>query len=344
MSESAFRGHARWQAGWCRALGSPFNALLCDLLAERLSADTPLGRRLDQWPGNAHDDALALRVTGALHARVRSGKAPALAALYPPAPLPDADALWAALDPELAAPALCRWLESPPQTNEVARSAALMPCFLTVARETGLPLALFELGCSGGLNLMPDRYGYRLGGVEAGDPDSLLRLEPEWIGPPPPALPLRIASRAGVDLNPPELSDPAARARMLAYVWPDQFGRLERMATAMAILSEAPPEIVRGDAADFVESRVWPVPGVATTVFHSIAMQYFSAPSKARIAAHLAKAGAAATAHAPLAWIRMEQDEPGAGEPPTLRLTLWPGGAERLLGRAHPHGSMVAWS
>lgn len=345
MNESAFRKHARWQAGWCRMLGSPFNALVCDLLAERLPPETALGRRLDGWSGNTEAEMLALRVAGGLHAHVRNGKAPGLAALYPPAPLPDADALWAAMEPVLAAPSICRWLDVAPQTNEVARSAALMPCFLTVAAETGLPLALVELGCSGGLNLMPDHYAFRLGNVRAGNADSLLLLEPEWIGPDPPDVPITFASRIGVDVQPIDLSEPAERARMLAYVWPDQYARLERMATAMTIISEIPPEIVKGDAADFVEQRVWPQPGLATTVFHSIALQYFSPGSQQRIADHMEQAGAEASVNAPLAWVRMEHDTPGAGEPPTLRLTLWRGqGAEdRLLGRAHPHGSMVAW-
>ncbi len=343
MPESPFRLHARWQAGWCRALGSPFNAQLCDLIADRLPADSPLGRRLDHWPGSPNDDALALRVTGALHGRVRSGKAPALAAFYPPAPLPDPDRFWAALEPELSSTALLPWLESAPQTNEVARSSGLMPGFLTIAAETGLPLALLELGCSGGLNLLPDLYGYRLGGLSTGDPESLLQLAPDWIGGDPPDVPLRIASRAGVDLAPPDLSDPAQRARMLAYVWPDQTARLERMALAMTIVAEHPPEIVLGDAADFVETRVKPKKGVATTVFHSIALQYFPTASKARITSHIERIGKRARADAPIAWLRFEQDAPGAGEPPTLRLRMWPGGEDRLLARVHPHGALVAW-
>ncbi len=343
MPESPFRQHARWQAGWCRALGSPFTALLCDLLADRLPADTHLGRRLDDWAGNPNDDALVLRVTGGLHGRVRSGKAPALAALYPPAPTPSADELWAVLETELQEPALCRWLQSPPQTNEVARSSGLMPGFLTIAAETGLPLALLELGCSGGLNLLPDRYAYKLGGLRTGDPESLLYLEPGWTGADPPDVPLRIIARSGVDLAPPDLLDPEQRARMLAYVWPDQIARLERMALAMTMVAEAMPEIVVGDAASFVETRAKPKKGVATTVFHSIAMQYFPDSSKARIARHMEAMGRRARRDAPLAWLRFEQDVPGSGEPPTLRLRLWPDGEDRLLARVHPHGAMVAW-
>ncbi len=42
------------------------------------------------------------------------------------------------------------------QTNEVQRSWALLPAFLTVA--DGRPLDLLELGPSAGLNLLWDRY------------------------------------------------------------------------------------------------------------------------------------------------------------------------------------------
>lgn len=355
--DSPFRAHARWQAQWCTTLGSPFTALLCTLVADRLDPATPLARRLDGWAGNPQDDALMLRVAGGLHALARSGKAPDLKALYPPAPMPDPETLWAALAPLLAGKALLPWLDSAPQTNEVGRSAVLMAGFLTIAAETALPLGLLELGCSAGLNLVPDRYCHRLGQRTAGQPDSCLRLEPEWEGADPPAARLDIAWRAGVDLNPLDVANPGERNRMLAYIWPDQPQRLDRMARAMAIVAENPPEIVRGDAADFVEARVRPEQGVATTVYHSIAFQYFPAETQARIRAHMEQAGAQATPAAPLAWLRYEMEVgPDGGttsESPTLRLTLWPGKDpsrrrdsgrdDRLLARAHPHGKLVHW-
>ena len=48
--------------------------------------------------------------------------------------------------------------EQPVQTNEVQRSWALLPAFLTVA--DGRPLDIIELGPSAGLNLFWDRYRY----------------------------------------------------------------------------------------------------------------------------------------------------------------------------------------
>ena len=101
---------------------------LCRLLGERLDRSTEAGRRVLDWPGraDAFSDALPLRLTGGLHALVRRGQAPGLAACYPPCPLPGDEALWAALAPALADPDLLPWLDGAPQTNEVGRSAVLM--------------------------------------------------------------------------------------------------------------------------------------------------------------------------------------------------------------------------
>ena len=73
-------------------------------------------------------------------------------------------------------------LDSAPQTNEIARSAMLLPGFLAIARETVLPLTLHEIGSSAGLNLLFDRFHYRYGDVEWGDTASPVRLAPEVRG------------------------------------------------------------------------------------------------------------------------------------------------------------------
>jgi len=50
------------------------------------------------------------------------------------------------------------------QTNEVRRCAYLLPAFMHVSRTTGdRPLALIDIGASGGLNLIWDRYAYDFG-------------------------------------------------------------------------------------------------------------------------------------------------------------------------------------
>jgi hypothetical protein len=316
-------------------------ARLCALLGERLDRDSAVGRRVLDWPGQGDPfaDALPLRLTGGLHALVRLGDAPGLAACYPPNPTPGDEALWAALAPVLAEPDLLPWLESAPQTNEVGRSAVLMAGLLVVAERFGQPVELLELGASAGLNLVLDRYGYDLGGVGAGNSDSALQLKPDWKGPAPPAVPVTVARRRGVDLHP--LDARRDGDRLLAYVWPDQARRLAQLEAALAIAAEDPPEIEPGDAADWLEARLAEPreAGVTRVVLHSIAFQYFPEEAKARIEAALERTGEAAEAGAPLAWLRYEHD---GGERISLRLRTWPG-EERLLGHGHPHGSKVEW-
>jgi hypothetical protein len=332
------------QAHWCRELGSPFTGLLMEQVGLNLDRSTTVGRRVLDWPGkaDARFDAVPLRLAGGLNALVRRGALPGLAGLYPPHPLPDGAALWAAVGPALAHPALDAWLDSAPQTNEVARSAALMAGLMAAVGESGLPVALFELGSSAGLNLVLDRYSYDLGGVAAGQPRAALHLAPEWRGVPPVFAPVTVARRRGVDLNPLDVTNPADQERLLAYIWPDQAARLARITAAIAIATGNAPKVDRADAASWVERQVRPTPGVLTVVMHSIAFQYFPPATQRRIIAHLAAAGATATAHAPLAWLRFEVDQ-RFGTLPSVLLTQWPGGIEHRLGQGSAHGIWVEW-
>src|SRR5438034_5449361 len=110
---------------------------------------------------DARASALALRFMGAVHRLVLEGRAPALARHYPSAGgEAGLEGAWAAFRDTLEQhrDTLRALVTSPVQTNEVGRSAALLGGFLLVARETGLPLRLLELGASAGLNLRWDHY------------------------------------------------------------------------------------------------------------------------------------------------------------------------------------------
>lgn len=340
--EAQIRASFAEQAGFCTQLGAPFTALLCETLGRRLDGSSEVGRRVLSWPGDpgCFADALALRLCGGLHFLARGGRAPELAGLYPPAGMPEAATLWEALVPALEDEGLPAWLDHAPQTNEVGRSAVLMSGLLVIANRLKLPLRLYELGASAGLNLLLDAYGYALGGLAAGDPASGVQLTPAWKGPPPPAAAVRIVGRRGTDLNPARL--PAEGDRLLAYVWPDQPERLQRLEAALAIAAAAPPGVDRAGAADWLEAQLALAPesGLARVVMHSIAFQYFDADSQRRVTARIEAAGERASAAAPLAWLRYEQ-EPDSGRP-SLRLRTWPGG-EQLLAWAHPHGRSVQW-
>ncbi|WP_353216213.1 DUF2332 family protein [Sandarakinorhabdus sp.] len=349
MTERALASFAL-QAKFCAGLGAPFMAALCRALSAGIDPASQTGQRLANWPGEPMTDALPMRMTGALHWLVRSGRVPELAALYPPAALPDEAALAAAIAAVMADPAsdaaIAEFLGSAPQTNETGRAGALMPGLLTVAAETGLPLALIELGASAGLNLNLDRFACDLGGTRAGDPTSDVIIRPNWQGPPPPAAPVNVIKRCGVDLAPLEAADPAVAERLLAFIWPDQPERLVRAAAAIALARRHPPTLHQADAADWLAANLALTNGAATIVYHSIAFQYFPPAAQARIIAHLEAVGSAATPAAPLAWLRMEMDDPAQPAMPAIRLRLWAGAAasERLLGHAHAHGAFVQWA
>jgi hypothetical protein len=335
------------QAPACRTLGSPFTAHLCDRLAAILDSDTKLGRAVQQWPLDPVESALALRLCGALHMAVRAGRLPELARHYPPTS-ETGPSLDAALR-EVAAgnsEVLLPMLESAPQTNEVARSAVLLGGLLTIAARSGLPIELREIGSSAGLNLYPDRYAYELGaGRRWGPMDAPLTISCDWSADAPPLdAALLIDERAGVDLYPIDAADPAARERVLGYIWPDQPERLARTAAALEYVAAEPTTPAQGDAADWVESWLAQPPRKAVTrvLMHSITWQYFPREVQDRITRAMNVAGPSATDQTPLAWLRLEPD--GISGSAAILLTSWPGGETHELGRGDYHGRCAVWN
>lgn len=345
--EARVRDAFRLQAEWCRNLGSPFTSLLCALAAERLDRSSAIGEAILDWPGDPDSkaDSVPLRFAGALNGLVRKGLMPDLKPLYPPNPLPDSDALWAKVEEALsAAEANIRpWLALPPQTNEVGRSSILFAGLCWLAAHYPLPMRLYEVGASAGLNLNLDRYAYRFGEDVFGAAGAALFLTPEWQGASPPNLTPRVTSRAGCDLSPLDASDPRDRERLLAYVWPDQAPRVKRLTAALGIAAHHPVKVERSDAAAWVERNIAATPawGEQQVLFHSIAFQYFPKDSQARIAAHMEGAGQSATRDAPLSWLRFEVDPELKAF--SLRLCLWPSGEDHLLATGDPHGTWVKW-
>ncbi len=331
------------QAETCEALGSPFTGRVLRLTAQNLTPGNSVADRLLSWPGDisARAASVPLRFAGALHGLVQSGLAPGLAAQYPPNDTTDA-ALWQAIAAVLSANErdLQHWLDSPPQTNEVRRSAPLIAIGHWLTRRFDMPLILSEIGASAGLNLMWDRFTLSLPGGDRGPTDAALTLSPEWRGAEPPDARPRIADRRGVDLNPLDPSNLLALLRLRAYIWPDQPDRIARTNAAIAV-ADAPVD--QADALDWLPQRLADRhDGHVHVLFHTIAWQYLPPEAQARGNALIAAAGAQATPDAPLARFAMEADgeSPGAG----LSLQLWPGGDILSMGRADFHGRWVDWS
>jgi len=172
------------------------------------------------------------------------------------------------------------------QTNEAARCAVLLPFFA----EVGQPIALIEVGASAGLCLYPDRYSYRYdlhGRVIELDPrdgesDVVLSCPVVGSGFAPPGLP-EVASRAGVDLNPLDASDPEQVDWLEALVWPEHEERRARLRRAARVVAEDPPQLVRGDASDEIAGLVAQAPGDASVVvFHSAVLVYMTPDERFR--------------------------------------------------------------
>ena len=344
-SDHRIRSDFQRQALACEALGSPFTSRVCRLLGERLSGTSRFGAHVLGWQGRPDNDALPLRATGAFHALRRQGEA-GLAAAYPPHEVDD-EVLWRAMEAAIADKDafLARFLDSAPQTNEVSRSSAILGAALHVAKRLRLPLDLYEIGASAGLNLGFDAYGYELGETSWGDAASPVKIVSEWQGAPPPLdADLHVASRKGSDLSPLDASDAALRERLLSYIWPDQTARLTRIEAALKETARTGVNVEKADAADWVE-REFAAPGVegrACVLMHTIMWQYMPRETQARIEVAMERAGAAATKDTPLAWISVEADRKDAMSA-SVRLRMWPEGTDEELGRADFHGRWVRW-
>jgi hypothetical protein len=336
--------HLRGEAGSCEWGGSPLYGRLLRAAAADVEARGDCWQVLSQRPlGAAAYEGLAMRLMAGVHRIVLEGGAPELAAYYPSAGGTRDDDPWPAFAATVHAhrERLVDLLDRPVQTNEVGRSAALVGGFLVVARDTGLPLQLLEVGASAGLNLRWPEYRYRAGDAAWGDPASPVQLEGAYAaGVPPFDVEVRIAGRRGCDAAPLDPSSEEDRLSLMAFLWADQRRRFEIQRGALEIAQRVPVTVDRADAGDWVAARLaWRAPGTATVVFHSIVMPYLPDDARARFRRVLERAGAQATPDAPLAWLRLEWGDGDAD----LHLTTWPGGETRLLARANNLGWKVRW-
>jgi hypothetical protein len=139
------------------------------------------------------------------------------------------------------------------QTNEARRTVVLVPPLGLVARQAALPLALLEVGPSAGLNLLPERYGFVIGGVPVGQRSSPVQISCEVQGTLRPPLPdpmPTVAWRSGLDLNPLDIREPDTVAWLRALIWPEHTDRMAILDAAVAVARQDPPLLTRGDLVD----------------------------------------------------------------------------------------------
>jgi hypothetical protein len=265
-------------------------------------------------------------------------------------------------------PLLLLLLSRSVQTNEIGRSAALRLALSTLdARE---PIALIDVGCSGGLNLLVDRYRFELHMPDGSTrsegptsdvvvPTSITAGDPDANGPrsiPP------IAMRFGIDLSPLDVHDARDARWLQACVWPSDADRHARLAAALALARTSTFDIRRGDANEQLIDVLAAIDrNVRPVVFHSWVLSYFEREARQRFS----DAVRAMIVERDGAWISAEGPRVIAGlDPPVLaddadparrEATLWhvttrdagsanaPTTKTRVVARSHPHCRWIEW-
>ncbi|MEO0883809.1 MAG: DUF2332 family protein [Pseudomonadota bacterium] len=350
MSPEAIIDHFREQAAFCKHLGSPFTAALCELMANDLKAAGPVATLVDDWPTNPLKDALALRLCGALHHAALTDASPELAAAYPKSEAAwDMDTLWPFAQEHLtdAENKVREFLQFPPQTNETRRAIALLPGFLQIAAMFGKPLNLLELGASAGLNQNWEKFNYQTAAWQRSGSSDVI-VDTDWRGPAPDALDqdIEIAARAACDQNPLNIHDIDATTRLKSYTWPDQLDRLKRFDAAVSLAREMDTTVEKADAAEWVRRKLGNLPpGQTTIVYHSVFLQYPPRDVIQDIITAIETAGINTTEAAPLAWLCFEPEglfQAKRAEPRMItRLQTWPGGQTRNLSYSDGHATFV---
>jgi hypothetical protein len=289
-----------------------FHSPMYERLALAVTRDNELLERLGSLPGPKRQPNLLFAVVRHLDG-----------------PLDDTGwivANWDRIEPQMRSRAT--------QTNEVGRCAVLLPVLYALPQ----PLALLEVGASAGLNLFPDRYSYRYGSHRLGEGDPLLACD--LTGTPPPAQRPEVVWRAGIDLNPLDVTDPDDARWLESLIWPEHDHRRARLRAAMRIAAADPPLLARGDLLDDLPALAAQAPEDATLViFHTSVL--YQVPSPRR------QAFLDLVRHLPAHWIAAETPDvveygPLPAEPDaSLHNVLALDG--RPLAWAASHGQAVRW-
>lgn len=339
------------QARACEALDSPLTAGLVQHMAADYKAGGPVYGLLADWPTSPVADALALRMTGALHGAALTNRDETLTQLYAAATKGEVDMarIWPAARHFFAQETnwVRDYLKFAPQTNEARRSILLLAGFLYLADDFDMEMHILELGASAGLNMNWDKFRYEMDSWQWGAQASPVTLSTPWTGPAPPTRArLRIASRAGCDINPLNLENETERTRLRSYCWTDVPGRMARLDGAIELALGEGTKPDRAGAADWLQGKLESRPKSGlTVVYHSIFLQYPPAGERARIYDLMQQAGAEATPEAPLAWVRFEPKSLLSSASnildPCLDIISWPHGIQREIARSNGHVTYV---
>jgi len=242
------------------------------------------------------------------------------------------------------------------QTNEVGRCGSFLPALGLLGDEVG-PLGLLDVGTSGGLNLLLDRFAYEYRAADGstkrvGGPSTVtITVDTTGSVPIPSALP-DIVARCGIDQRPIDVTDEGEARWLEACVWPDQTDRFHRLVTAIDIARRHRPEILAGDAVTSLAPAIERVGATAhPVVTNSWVLNYLTAHARIEYLRELERVGA----ERDVSWVYAEApalvpELPNGPDPEdahrtVLTMVRWRNG-ERIvdhLATVHPHGFWIHW-
>jgi hypothetical protein len=170
-------------------------------------------------------------------------------------------------------------------TNLVERSSCIMPALADVRALTGQPLALVEICCSSGLNLLFDQYHYDYGPAGTlGNEGASIRLSCKLIGPARPPLDSipEVIDRVGVDLVTIDASDPLECLWMEAALCPEWREERERLRAALKVRAADRGRMLKGDALSILPGLFDQLPG-PVCVLHTYSMGQWSTDAWERL-------------------------------------------------------------
>jgi hypothetical protein len=217
------------------------------------------------------------------------------------------------------------------QTNEVGRSALVLPALAALGAEQSKSVAIVEIGTSAGLNLRPDAYAIAYKNPDGttttvGPQDATVRIATD-AAQSAQALPfeaigtLRLGARIGVDLNPLDPTDEFQARWLCALIWPDDTTRFLRLRAALDYATENPIAIVQGDAVETIRAHISSVPAEEyPVVVTTWVLTYLTEPQRHAFREELDRAAQTRD----FAWIAMEHPAYANGLPwPDAVTSAW---------------------
>lgn len=222
------------------------------------------------------------------------------------------------------------------QTNEVGRAVAWRwPAFLAGCNDGARPIALVDVGTSGGLNLVAER------------------VQDDWVDGSGNALPVvrkpEIVTRVGFDTQPLDFTTDEDVQWARACIWPGEVARLTRFDAAVRAFrdldeTDAPVTLHRLNAT-LVPARLpeilRSIPGEAVLFVVQTVMRAYMDVERRELYMRAMRSWLAATPRGRVAWLELELEPGSPSDPPAAILAHVPDGdggvSDHLLARCSYH-------